>query len=97
MGGFVSNSCNHLTKEIWTYCTDQKTWLPAVHIPEKDNNTADYTSRLLMKIQNGRFSQNCKFIQSHTRNRPFCFCIKSPGSKIYFMESRSRGICNRCI
>ena len=47
MGGLVSNSCNHLTKEIWTYCTDQKIWLSAVHIPGKDNNTADYMSRLL--------------------------------------------------
>ena len=50
-----------------------------------------------MKVSSICFSQNCKFIQSHTRNRPFCFCIKSPGSKIYFMESRSRGICNRCV
>ena len=47
MGGLVSNSCNHLAKEIWTYCTDQKIWLSAVHIPGKDNNTADYMSRLL--------------------------------------------------
>ena len=47
MGGLVSNSCNHLTKEIWTYCTGQKIWLSAVHIPGKDNNTADYMSRLL--------------------------------------------------
>ena len=47
MGGLVSNSCNHLTREIWTYCTDQKIWLSAFHIPGKDNNTADYMSRLL--------------------------------------------------
>ena len=44
MGNLVSNSCNHLAKEIWT---DQKIWLSAVHIPGKDNNTADYMSRLL--------------------------------------------------
>ena len=43
MGGLASNSCNHLAKETWTYCTDQKIWLSAVHIP----NTADYMSRLL--------------------------------------------------
>ena len=47
MGGLVSNSCNHLTREIWTYCTNQKIWLSAFHIPGKDNNTADYMSRLL--------------------------------------------------
>ena len=47
MGNLVSNSCNHLAKEIWTYCTDQKIWLSAVHIPGKGNNTADYMSRLL--------------------------------------------------
>ena len=46
MGGMVSNSCNHLTREIWTYCTDQKIWLSAVYIPGKDNKTADYMSRL---------------------------------------------------
>ena len=47
MGGLVSNSCKHLTKEIWSYCTDQKIWLSTVHIPEKYNNTADYMSKLL--------------------------------------------------
>ena len=47
MEGLVSNSCNCLAKEIWTYCTDQKIWLSTVHIPGKDNNTADYMSRLL--------------------------------------------------
>ena len=47
MRGLVSNSCNHLAKEIWTYCTDQKILLSAVHAPGKDNNTADYMSRLL--------------------------------------------------
>ena len=47
MGGLESNSCNNLTKEIWTYCTDQKIWLSAVHISRKDNNTADYMFRLL--------------------------------------------------
>ena len=47
MEGLVSNICNCLAKEIWTYCTDQKIWLSTVHIPGKDNNTADYMSRLL--------------------------------------------------
>ena len=28
MRDLVSDSCNHLAKEIWTYCTDQKIWLP---------------------------------------------------------------------
>ena len=47
MEGLVSSSCNCLAKEIWTYCTDQKIWLSTVHTPGKDNNTADYMSRLL--------------------------------------------------
>ena len=42
----MSNSCNRLAEEIWIYCTDQKIWLSAVHIPRKNNNTADYMSRL---------------------------------------------------
>ena len=42
----VSSSCNHLAKEIWTYCTDQKICLFAVYIPRKDNNTADYMSKI---------------------------------------------------
>ena len=50
-----------------------------------------------MELSSIWFARNCKFIQCHTRNRPFCFCIKSPGSKIYFMDAISRGICNRCI
>ena len=88
MGGLVSNPCNHLTKEIWAYCTDQKIWLSAVHILGKDNNTADYMSRLLNENTEWRLAP---FVfQSHIRNRPFCFCIKSPGSKIYFMESRPK-------
>ena len=56
MGNLVSNSCNHLAKEIWTYCTDQKIWLSAVHIPVKDNNTADYMSRLLNRNRECRLA-----------------------------------------
>ena len=47
MGGLVSNSCSHLAKEIWTYCKGQKIWFSAVYITGKDNNTADYTYRLI--------------------------------------------------
>ena len=47
MEDLVSNSCNHLAKETWKYCTDQKIWLYPFNIPGKDNNTADYMSRLL--------------------------------------------------
>ena len=36
-----------LAKEIWTYCIDMDIWLLAVHIPRKENNTADYMSKLL--------------------------------------------------
>ena len=46
MGGIVSDSCNHLSKTIWYYCINRKVWLSAVHIPGKDNETADYMSRL---------------------------------------------------
>ena len=56
MRGLVSNSCNHLAKEIWTYCTDQKIWLSAVHVPGKDNNTADYMSRLVKENSEWRLA-----------------------------------------
>ena len=46
MGGIVSDSYNHLSKKIWDYCINRKVWLSAVHIPGKDNETADYMSRL---------------------------------------------------
>ena len=45
MGGIVSDSCNRLSKTIWYYCINRKVWLSAVHIPDKDNETADYIFR----------------------------------------------------
>ena len=56
MGGLESNSCNNLTKEIWTYYTDQKIWLSTVHIPGKGNHTADYMSRLLNENREWRLA-----------------------------------------
>ena len=47
MGSLVSSSCDRLAKEIWTYCSERNTWLSAIHIPRKENNKADYMSRLL--------------------------------------------------
>ena len=47
MGDLVSSSCDRLAKEIWTCCSDINTWLSAIHIPRKENNKADYMSRLL--------------------------------------------------
>ena len=47
MGGLVSSSCDRLAKEIWTYCSERNTCLPAIHISGKENNEADYMSRLL--------------------------------------------------
>ena len=47
MGGLVSNSCDHLAKGIWTYCTGQKIWFSAVYMTGKDNNNADYMDRLI--------------------------------------------------
>ena len=46
MGGLVSSLCDRLAKEVWTYFSE-KTWLSAIHIPGKENNEADYMSRLL--------------------------------------------------
>ena len=42
----VSESCNYLLKPMWYYCINGKTWISAVHIPGKDNKTADYMCRL---------------------------------------------------
>ena len=39
-------TCNHLSKTIWYYCVNRNILLPTVHIPGKDNATADYLSRL---------------------------------------------------
>ena len=46
MTGIVSDSCNHLSKTLWYYCINKKVWLSAVHTPGKDNEAADYLSRL---------------------------------------------------
>ena len=48
MGGIVSDSCNHLSKTIWYYCINSlgKFGFTAVHIPDKNNETADYIFRL---------------------------------------------------
>ena len=34
-------SCTDLSKAIWHYCIKRKVWLSALHIPGKDNETAD--------------------------------------------------------
>ena len=34
-------------KKIWTYCSERNSWLSAIHIPGKENNEAEYMSRLL--------------------------------------------------
>ena len=54
MGGLVSNSCNHLAKEIWTHRKGQKMWFSAVYITGKDNNTAVYMYRLINEKTEGR-------------------------------------------
>ena len=41
MGGLVCSSCDRLTKEIWTYCSERNTWLSAIHVLGKENNEAD--------------------------------------------------------
>ena len=57
MQGIVSDLCNHLSKTIWYYCINRKVWLSAVHIPGKDNETADYMSRLQKKTLSGDYHQ----------------------------------------
>ena len=47
MGALVSSLCDRLSKEIWTYCSERNTWLSEIHIPGKENEEADYMSRLL--------------------------------------------------
>ena len=49
MLGIASKFCNHLAREIWETCIASKVWLNSVHIPGKENITADFMSRL----QNG--------------------------------------------
>ena len=56
MEGIVSDSCNHLSKTIWYYCINRKVWLSTVHIPGKDNETADYISRLQNENTENRLS-----------------------------------------
>ena len=53
MEDLVSNSCNHLGKETWKYCTDQKIWLYPFNIRERIIILLTICPDYLMKIQNG--------------------------------------------
>ena len=61
MKDFASSSCNRLAKEIWTCCSKTNAW-SAIHIPGKENNKADYMSRLLNYNTHG-FSSSTKIFQ----------------------------------
>ena len=45
IGTCHSSSCNSLTKDLWEWCTVQKVWIRAAHIPGVDNTAADLESR----------------------------------------------------
>ena len=102
MGGLVSNSCNHLTREIWTYCTDQKIWLSAFHIPGKDNNTADYMSRLLNENTEWRlaplvFHKIVTLFKVTPEIDLFASALNHQVPKYISWNPDQRGIWNKCI
>ena len=46
MGGHNSKKCDQMSCDIWSYCIQHGIWLQAVHIAGKDNQKADFMSRL---------------------------------------------------
>ena len=45
-GGSISQQCNVLAKDIWTFCIDRNIWLTAAHLPGHLNVLADERSRI---------------------------------------------------
>ena len=68
MEGIVSDSCNTFSKAIWYYCINRKVWLSAVHIPGKDNETAEY----IPWLQNENTKWRLAPIVSQTILQVFC-------------------------
>ena len=46
MGGIKSENCNNIACRIWNFCTENKLWISAAHIPGKNNIEADQQSRI---------------------------------------------------
>ena len=49
MGGYNSEECDRIAKEIWAWAIGHNIWLSAAHTPEK-NVVADKLSREFNKI-----------------------------------------------
>ena len=47
MGGIKNETCNTFASRIWNFCTENKLWVSAAHIPCKNNLEADEQSRIL--------------------------------------------------
>ena len=47
MGGIKSETCNNISHRIWNFCTENKLWDSAAHIPGKNKIEADQQSRIL--------------------------------------------------
>ena len=45
-GGSISQQCNVLAKDIWTFCIDRNIWLTAAHLPGHLHVLADERSRI---------------------------------------------------
>ena len=43
--GIVSEKYSDLSKQIWDLCIKENIWISAVHIPGKQNTTADFMPR----------------------------------------------------
>ena len=47
MDGIKSETCNNIACRIWNFCTEDKLWILAAHIPGKGNIEADQQFRIL--------------------------------------------------
>ena len=47
MGSIKSETCNNIACRIWSFCTENKFWVSAAHMPGKNNIDADQQSRIL--------------------------------------------------
>ena len=47
MGGIKSETCNNIACRIWNFCTENKLWVSAAHIPSKNIIEADQQSIIL--------------------------------------------------
>ena len=47
MGGIKSETCNNFACRIWNFCTENKLWVSAAHIPDIYNIEADQQSGIL--------------------------------------------------